>query len=127
MNSHPTVSAIVPARNEEATIAPAVESLAAQPEITEIIVINDQSTDGTAAQLQHLSSRYAQLRVLETKELPAGWVGKNYAVSLGAAQATGDWLLFTDADGVHLPGSTTRAPAGAAAGGAGPVLYLRGP
>ena len=57
-----TVSAIVPARNEEATIAAAVESLAAQPEIKEIFVINDQSTDGTAAQLEQLSSRYAQLR-----------------------------------------------------------------
>ena len=117
------VSAIVPARNEEATIAAAVESLAAQPEIQEIFVINDQSTDGTAAQLEQLSSRHAQLRVLETQELPSGWVGKNYAVSLGAAQATGDWLLFTDADGIHLPGSTARALADAAATGAGLVSY----
>jgi hypothetical protein len=123
MNLHPPVSAIVPARNEEATIAAAVESLAAQPEITEIVVINDQSTDGTAAALGQLSSRYAQLRVLETKELPAGWVGKNYAVSLGAAQATRDWLLFTDADGVHLPGSTAHALADAAENGAGLVSY----
>jgi glycosyltransferase involved in cell wall biosynthesis len=123
MNLHPTVSAIVPARNEEATIAAAVESLATQPEIKEIIVINDQSTDGTAAALQQLSSRYAQLRVLETRELPAGWVGKNYAASLGAAQSTGDWLLFTDADGVHLPGSTARALADAAEYGAGLVSY----
>jgi hypothetical protein len=123
MNLHPTVSAIVPARNEEATIAAAVESLAAQPEIKEIIVINDHSTDGTGAQLMQLSSRYAQLRVLEAKELPGGWVGKNYAVSLGAAQATGDWLLFTDADGVHLPGSTAHALADAAEHGAGLVSY----
>jgi hypothetical protein len=64
-----------------------------------------------------------KLRVLETQELPTGWVGKNYAVSLGAAQATGDWLLFTDADGVHLPGSTARALADAAASGAGLVSY----
>ena len=118
-----TVSAIVPVRNEQATIGAAVESLAAQPEIAEIIVINDQSTDGTAAQLALLSPRYPQLRVLETKELPNGWVGKNYAVSLGAAQATGEWLLFTDADGVHLPGSTARALADAAADGAGLVSY----
>jgi glycosyltransferase involved in cell wall biosynthesis len=123
MNSHPTVSAIVPARNEEATIAAAVGSLAAQPEIMEIIVIDDQSTDGTGAALKQLSSRYAQLRVLETRQLPSGWVGKNYAVSLGAAQATGDWLLFTDADGVHLPGSTARALADAAETGAGLVSY----
>jgi glycosyltransferase involved in cell wall biosynthesis len=123
MNSHPTVSAIVPARDEEATIAAAVESLAAQPEILEIIAVNDQSTDRTAAILQKLSSRYPQLRVLETGNLPQGWVGKNYAVSLGAAQATGDWLLFTDADGVHLPGSTARALADATANGAGLVSY----
>jgi hypothetical protein len=123
MSPHPTVSAIVPARNEESTIAPAVESLAAQPEIKEIIVINDQSTDGTAAALERLSARCLQLRVLDTKELPAGWVGKNYAVSLGAAQATGDWLLFTDADGVHLPGSTARALADAAESGASLVSY----
>src|SRR5271163_2278491 len=93
-NPVPSVSAIVPARNEEATIASAVESLAAQPEIQEIIVVNDQSSDGTAAELSRLSSRYPQLRVLETQELPNGWTGKNYAVSLGAARATGDWLLF---------------------------------
>ncbi len=123
MTPHPTVSAIVPARNEEATIAAAVESLAAQPEINEIIVINDQSTDGTAAALKQLSARYSQLRVIETQQLPAGWVGKNYAVSLGAAQATGEWLLFTDADGVHLPGSTARALADAAETGAGLVSY----
>lgn len=123
MSSAPTVSAIVPARNEEATIGAAVESLAAQPEIKEIIVIDDQSTDGTGAVLGQLASRYPRLRVLKTGELPAGWVGKNYAVSLGAAQATGDWLLFTDADGVHLPGSTAKALADAEGRVAGVVSY----
>ena len=118
-----TVSAILPARNEEATITPAVESLAAQPEIKEIFVINDQSSDGTAAQLSWLSARYTQMRVLETQEIPSGWTGKNYAVSLGAVQATGDWLLFTDADGVHLPGSTAHALADAAAAGASLISY----
>jgi glycosyltransferase involved in cell wall biosynthesis len=117
------VSAIVPARNEEATIASAVESLAAQPEIHEIIVINDQSTDGTAAELKRLSARYPHLQILEPSKVPSGWVGKNYAVSIGAALAKGDWLLFTDADGVHLPGSTARALADAAATGAGLVSY----
>jgi cellulose synthase/poly-beta-1,6-N-acetylglucosamine synthase-like glycosyltransferase len=123
MNPHLMISAIVPARNEEESIVDAVESLAAQPEIKEIIVINDQSTDGTAAKLEELSARFQQLRVLETRELPDGWVGKNYAVSLGAAQANGDWLLFTDADGVHLPGSTAHALADAAKSGAGLVSY----
>lgn len=123
MSSAPTVSAIVPARNEEATIGAAVESLAAQPEIREIIVIDDQSTDGTGAVLGQLSSRYPRLRVLKTGELPAGWVGKNFAVSLGAAQASGDWLIFTDADGVHPPGSAAKALADAEARGAGLVSY----
>src|ERR1700674_5580589 len=123
MNPSMSVSAIVPARNEETTIASAVSSLAAQPEIKEIIVVNDQSSDGTAAELDQLSSRYSHLRVLQTNALPNGWVGKNYSVSLGAAQATGDWLLFTDADGVQLPRSTARALADAAATGAGLVSY----
>ena len=123
MNSNSRISAIVPARNEESTISAAIESLAAQPEIGEIIVINDQSTDGTAAILQKLSARFPELHILETKELPSGWVGKNYAVSLGAAQAQGEWLLFTDADGIHLPGSAAHALADAQEFGAGLVSY----
>src|SRR5579859_4755622 len=123
MTASKSISAIVPARNEEATIAAAVDSLAEQPEILEIIVINDQSTDGTAAILQQLSSRLSQLRILETQSLPPGWVGKNYAVSLGAAQAAGDWLLFTDADGVHLPGAAAQALRDAAESGASLVSY----
>ncbi|MBI3670001.1 MAG: glycosyltransferase [Acidobacteria bacterium] len=123
MSSSATVSAIVPARDEEATIAQAVTSLAAQPEIAEILVVNDQSSDRTAAILNELAGSVPQLRVLETGQLPDGWVGKNYAVSLGAARATGDWLLFTDADAVHLPDSTARALADAAASGAALVSY----
>ncbi len=123
MSPNAIVSAIVPARNEEATIARAVVSLAAQPEIAEIIVINDQSTDHTAAVLNELAARIGQLRVLETQQVPTGWVGKNYAVTLGAARATGDWLLFTDADAMHLPGSTARALADAASSGAALVSY----
>jgi glycosyltransferase involved in cell wall biosynthesis len=103
------ISAIIPARNEEASIARAVESVAAQAEIDEVIVINDQSTDGTTAILAELSSRVPKLKLLTTSELPTGWTGKNYAVSLGAAAARGDWLLFTDADTYHYPGSTRRA------------------
>ena len=117
------VSAIVPARNEELNIAAAVKSLAAQPEIKEIIVINDQSTDATALILQRLSTQHPQLRILETQVLPTGWVGKNYALSLGAAQASGDWFLFTDADCVHLPDSTARALHDAAVTGAALISY----
>ncbi len=104
------VSAIIPARNEEASIARAVESVAAQPEIGEVIVIDDQSTDRTGAILAELAARIPKLKILNTGDaLPPGWTGKNYAVSIGAAAATGDWLLFTDADTYHLHGSTRRA------------------
>jgi glycosyltransferase involved in cell wall biosynthesis len=118
-----TVSAIVPARNEEGSIAQTVESLASQPEIAEIVVVNDQSTDGTAAILAELAMCIPKLKVLEAPELPAGWVGKNHAASLGAAAAPGDWLLFTDADTVHLHGSTRRALEDAAQNGAALVSY----
>lgn len=123
MSPSPKVSAIVPARNEEATIAATIKSLAGQPEIVEIFAINDQSSDGTAAQLARLAQQFSQVRILETGPLPAGWVGKNYAVSLGSAQAAGDWLLFTDADAVHLPGSTAHALADAAATDAALISY----
>lgn len=107
------VSAIIPARNEEASIARAVESVAAQADIGEVIVVNDQSTDRTGEILQELSARIPKLRVLNAGELPAGWVGKNHAVAVGAAAARGDWLLFTDADTYHHLGSARRALADA--------------
>ena len=123
MTPDATVSAIVPARNEEASVARAVESLAAQPEIIEIIVVNDQSTDATSSILASLAARMPHLRVLDTGSLPNGWVGKNYALSLGAARACGRWLLFTDADTQHLPGSAARALADASSSGAALVSY----
>lgn len=90
-----------------------MESVAAQPEVGEVIVVNDQSTDQTAEILRGLATRIPKLRVLNTDQLPDGWIGKNYAVSLGAAEAQGDWLLFTDADTYHFPGATRRALADA--------------
>ncbi len=105
----PFLSAIVPARNEEASITACLESLAQQPEITEILVVNDQSTDRTGGIVRELMREYPQLRLLQTTDLPAGWVGKNHAVWLGAREAKGDWLLFTDADVVHGPHSAAKA------------------
>jgi glycosyltransferase involved in cell wall biosynthesis len=124
MTSTAQISAIVPARNEEATIACAVESLASQPEIAEIIVVNDQSTDRTGEILGELSPRFPQLRVVAlTEPLPAGWTGKNRAVARGAEVARGEWLLFTDADVEHLPGSAARTLADAAEHQAALVSY----
>lgn len=107
------VSVIIPARNEEASIARAVESVAAQAEVGEVIVVNDQSTDRTGEILAELASRIPKLKLLAIDELPAGWIGKNHAAAIGAAAAQGDWLLFTDADTYHEIGSTRRALADA--------------
>ncbi|MGB8674489.1 MAG: glycosyltransferase family A protein [Candidatus Acidiferrales bacterium] len=117
------VSAIIPARNEEASIARAVESVAAQAEITQVIVVNDGSSDGTGAILAELAQRIPKLKVIEAGELPAGWVGKNHAAWVGAAEAAGEWLLFTDADTYHYLGSTRRALCDAVDHGAMLVSY----
>jgi glycosyltransferase involved in cell wall biosynthesis len=105
----PSISAIVPARDEQAVVAACIESLALQPEIAEILVVNDQSTDKTAEIVRSLMARIPRLRLLETLEVPAGWVGKNYAVSLGSQEARNSWLLFTDADALLQPGAAARA------------------
>ena len=95
------VSAIVPARNEQDVIAACVESLAAQKVILEILVVDDQSTDKTKEIVDGLTARLGKVRLLEIMHLPAGWVGKNNAVWMGARESKGEWLLFTDADAVH--------------------------
>jgi len=117
------ISAIVPARNEEPTIAACIESLACQPEIAEILVVNDQSTDKTVEIVRGLMPGNPRLRLLETNGVPPGWVGKNNAVALGAHEAAHRWLLFTDADAVHQPGSAASALQTAEKTGAALVSY----
>jgi glycosyltransferase involved in cell wall biosynthesis len=101
--------AIVPARNEEAVIAACVASLANQPEIAEILVVNDQSTDGTTSVVRSFMENIPNLRLLESGELPDGWVGKNHALWVGVREAKSPWLLFTDADAEHERDSVSRA------------------
>jgi glycosyltransferase involved in cell wall biosynthesis len=109
MSSAGSISAIVPARNEEAVIAACIESLVAQPEVAEIIAVNDQSTDLTSEILHQLAARIPHLKIVDAPPPPAGWVGKNQAVWLGAQEASRPWLLFTDADAVLLPGAAAKA------------------
>jgi glycosyltransferase involved in cell wall biosynthesis len=103
------VTALVPARNEETVIAACIESLAVQPEIGQILVIDDQSTDATAQIVRELMKKIPQLELLQTGELPEGWVGKNHALWTGVQAAKGGWFLFTDADATHSRDSTARA------------------
>jgi glycosyltransferase involved in cell wall biosynthesis len=101
------VSAIIPARNEEANIERAVRTLASQQGVREILVIDDQSEDRTGEILEGLKSEVAGLRVIRVDSLPEGWTGKAHAAATGAREASGAWLLFTDADTEHLSGSLT--------------------
>jgi glycosyltransferase involved in cell wall biosynthesis len=100
------VSVIVPARNEERNIERCIRSLLSQSyESWELIVVDDGSTDATPAILARLAADSPRLRVLKAPPLPAGWVGKCAALAAGSAVATGDWLLFADADTAHEPGT----------------------
>jgi glycosyltransferase involved in cell wall biosynthesis len=102
----PEVSIIIPARNEEVSLGACLQSLAAQTGVTfEILVVDDGSTDRT----REITRNFAGVRVLSAGRLIEGWTGKNNAVVTGANQARGNWLLFTDADTVHKPGSLARA------------------
>jgi glycosyltransferase involved in cell wall biosynthesis len=103
------ITAIVPARDEERTIETCVRSLARQAEIAEIFVVNDHSTDLTAQIVQGLVREIHKVQLLQAREIPAGWLGKNNAVWEGAKHATSRWLLFTDADAELLDGAAARA------------------
>jgi glycosyltransferase involved in cell wall biosynthesis len=105
------VSIIVPARNEEVCLGTCLESLVAQSGMGfEIIVVDDHSTDRTREIAMTFAASHPHVvRVIEAGSLPDGWTGKNNAVVTGARAAHGEWLLFTDADTVHLPGSLARA------------------
>jgi 4,4'-diaponeurosporenoate glycosyltransferase len=99
------VSLIVPARNEAANLPPLLGSIAAlEPAPAEVIVVDDHSTDETAA----IASSFG-VRVVTPAELPAGWLGKPWACAAGAASARSALLLFTDADTVHAPNLLGRA------------------
>jgi cellulose synthase/poly-beta-1,6-N-acetylglucosamine synthase-like glycosyltransferase len=92
-------SAIVAARDEAARLDATVRHLLAQRHVTlEVIVVDDRSTDATGDILRRLASEDARVRAMRVDHLPEGWLGKSHACHVGAGIATGDWLLFTDAD-----------------------------
>jgi glycosyltransferase involved in cell wall biosynthesis len=114
------VSVIVPARNEESCLGACLASLAGQSGVSfEIIVVDDGSSDGT----RRIAQAVPSVRVVDAGPPPPRWTGKNNAMAAGAKVARGEWLLFTDADTVHKPGSLTRAVAEARKHGAGLLSY----
>jgi hopene-associated glycosyltransferase HpnB len=112
----PRVVAIVPARNEAATIARAVTSLHGQdyPGEFSVIVVDDQSADGTAALARKAAEEAdaaARITVHSASELPPGWTGKMWALNEGISAVSGnapDFFWFTDADIVHAPDTLRR-------------------
>jgi chlorobactene glucosyltransferase len=101
---------VIPARNEEAEIDRAVRShLAQEYGNFQVVVVDDRSTDGTAAILEKLRREDPRLRVVSGAEPPEGWLGKPHALWLGAGAADGDILLFVDADVRYDPRTLSEA------------------
>jgi glycosyltransferase involved in cell wall biosynthesis len=87
--------------------------------LVEVIVVDDGSTDRT----REIAESFPEVRVVNARPLPAGWSGKTNAMLTGAHVSRGEWLLFTDADTVHLPGSLVRAVTEAKQHGASLLSY----
>lgn len=121
----PRLSVIVPGRDEAARIETTVRRLLAQRHIPlEIIAVDDRSTDETGAILDRLAAQDPRLRVVHVGELPEGWLGKCHACHVGASRATGEWLLFTDADVWLSDDAAARGVATAERDGAGHLCML---
>ncbi|HBG05969.1 MAG: hypothetical protein A2075_16380 [Geobacteraceae bacterium GWC2_58_44] len=109
---HPRVSIIVAARNEQRNIREALHSLLElRYHDYELIVVNDRSEDATGPILEEMAEKHHRLKVIHIDLLPAGWLGKNHAQWVGSKRATGEMLLFTDADIVMEPTVVSRAVA----------------
>jgi glycosyltransferase involved in cell wall biosynthesis len=129
----PSLSVIVPARNEAASIAATLRSLLATERVhLQILAVNDRSTDQTGAIMEDLAESLVSeeaapgktLQVLHVTELPPGWLGKTHAMSLAAQHATGEWLLFTDGDVLFRPDTLRRALGYATSSGADHMVLL---
>ena len=104
------VSVIIPARNEAQRIALLVTSLASEgPKDMEIIVVDDDSTDDTAARVRKLAAQDSRIRLLVSAAKPESWSGKPWALAQGADVAAGNWLMFCDADVILSHGVLEKA------------------
>jgi cellulose synthase/poly-beta-1,6-N-acetylglucosamine synthase-like glycosyltransferase len=106
----PRCSVVIAARDEEARIEATVRHLFAQRNLeAEFIVVDDRSRDRTPDILRRLAKEEPRLRVKRVDSLPEGWLGKCHACHVGASLATGEWILFTDADCWLKPDVLARA------------------
>lgn len=107
----PSVTVIVPGRNEEKDISACLESLLAQDYPSLLIqAVNDRSDDRTGSIMDTLAAAYPdRLAVLHIEALPPGWLGKTHAMAVAATGCTSDFLLFTDADIFFRPDALRRA------------------
>jgi chlorobactene glucosyltransferase len=121
----PSLSIVVPARNEERQIEQCVRSLlgSRHPDF-EVVVVDDQSSDATRAILERVALGEPRLRIVDGAALPEGWIGKSWALVQGARIARGAWLLFTDADTIHEPLAAASAQQFAIDGGYDVVSLL---
>jgi glycosyltransferase involved in cell wall biosynthesis len=104
--AQPVVDIIVPARDEEDSIGRCLQSLSCQQGIAfRITVVDDGSSDRT----REIAESFAGVRVIQAEEPTAGVSGKSSALIRGVHGAAAPWLLFTDADTEHLPGSLAGA------------------
>jgi chlorobactene glucosyltransferase len=104
--NQPLVSILIPARNEEKNIERCLKSILKQDyRNTEIIVLNDNSTDRTGEIVKKLAEKDSRIRLVSGKPLPQGWLGKNFACFQLSRYAKGDYLIFTDADTYHFNSS----------------------
>lgn len=105
----PKVSIIIPACNEAELIEDALRSrLGEGYPNAEYIVVDDRSTDGTGEIIDRIAAEDPRVVALHVTELPAGWLGKLNALHQGVTRATGDFILFSDADVHHEPGTLSR-------------------
>ena len=103
-------SVVIAARDEAARIEATVRHLLAQTGVEmEVIVVDDRSTDGTGEILRRLAAEDGRVRMERVDVLPDGWLGKCHACHRGANAATGEWILFTDADSWLRPDLIARA------------------
>lgn len=104
LEDFPSVSLLIPARNEENNITDCLEGLIAQNyNDFEIIVLDDHSEDRTAEIVKRFCELDSRVKLTEGKPLPEGWTGKNWACYQLSKKASGEILIFTDADNRHVP------------------------